>query len=57
LAQYGLVRSKSEAKRLFEEGAVEIDQRTALDWKSPWQFKKKTLIRVGKKRFLLVEVK
>ncbi|MFN7088251.1 MAG: tyrosine--tRNA ligase [Candidatus Paceibacteria bacterium] len=56
LFKYGLAKSKSEAKRLIEEGAVKVANKTEKDWKAVWRFFAETLIRIGKKKFLLVKV-
>ena len=45
--------SKSEAKRLIEQGAVEIDGLIVKEWKAPAKFKPGTIIRVGKRKFHL----
>ena len=51
LAAVKITSSKSEAKRLIEQGAVEIDGSIIKDWKKKIEFKKGTIIRVGRKFF------
>lgn len=46
-----IMPSKSEAKRLIEQKAVEIDGEIITDWKKEISLKPGTIIRVGKKRF------
>jgi len=47
----GLVESKSEAKRLIEQGAVEIDGVVIKDWRAKLKIKKDSIIKVGKRKF------
>ena len=47
----GLADSNSEAKRLVEQGAVEIDGIVIKDWKTKVRNKKDSVLRVGKRNF------
>ncbi len=49
LNESGLVKSKSEGKRLLAQGAIEVDGRTVN--KTNWQITKGSVIRVGKLRY------
>ncbi len=48
----GLVESKSEAKRLLSQNAVQINDQTIVDW--GYKVKKGDVIRVGTRKFLRV---
>jgi len=50
-----LIKSKSEAKRLIAQKAVEIDQSPITDHQSPITIKDGMIIRVGKKRFIKIK--
>lgn len=54
IAGTGLVASKSEAKRLIEQGAVEIDGVIIKDWKKEIRPQKGMIIRVGKRKFVRI---
>jgi tyrosyl-tRNA synthetase len=54
LARTGLASSKSEAKRLVEQGAVKIDNLIVKDWRKEIISKKETIIRVGKMKFVKI---
>lgn len=56
LVQTKLVSSRSEAKRLVEQGGVEIDQSTITNQQSPINIKEGMIIRVGKRKFLKLVV-
>ncbi|MBI1742708.1 tyrosine--tRNA ligase [Candidatus Acetothermia bacterium] len=47
----GLVKSKSEAKRLIEQGAVEVDEVRIDSFEADVPFKEGVLVKVGKKMF------
>ncbi len=47
-----LTPSKSEAKRLIEQGGVKIDGQVQSDWKKGIDIKKGQVIQVGKRKFL-----
>ena len=51
----GLAASKSEARRLIEQRAVEIDGNLMSDSNQPVDIKRGTVLRAGKHRFLRVE--
>jgi tyrosyl-tRNA synthetase len=48
------VSSRSEAKRLILQGAVEINNKKIIDWKREIKLKKGDLIKVGKRKFYQV---
>ncbi len=52
LLKAGLVKSKSEAKRLINQGAVEVDNNTVTE--PDWQVKIGSVIKVGKRRFVRI---
>ncbi|GAJ17656.1 unnamed protein product, partial [marine sediment metagenome] len=52
LASTGLVKSRSEASRLIEQGAVEIDGEKVTSYMAP--VKSGSIIKVGKRRFAKV---
>lgn len=54
LAHVGLAPSKSEARRLIGQGAVEIDGRRLMDAKAEIKLDGAILLRVGKRKFLKV---
>ncbi len=47
----GLIKSKSQAKRLIDQGAVSLDGKKINDWKEEIKIKKGTVIQIGKRRF------
>lgn len=57
LCDTGLAQSKNEAKRLVEEGAVDIDDNTEKDWKKPVEMKDGMIIKVGSRKFVRIEIK
>src|SRR3989338_7240224 len=46
-----LTLSKSEARRLVEQGGVKIDGKTVADWKAEIELKSGAVIQVGTRRF------
>ncbi len=50
-----LVKSKTEARRLILQGAVEVDGKRLMDSKEKIVIKNGTIIRVGKRRFLRIK--
>ncbi len=54
MALTGVVKSNSEARRLIQQGAVEIDQKPVKDAELEIPSIEKFVLRVGKKRFVLV---
>ncbi len=57
LVAAGLAPSKSEARRLIRQGAVEIDGRTIKDAKDKIKLERGILVRVGKRKFLRIAPK
>ncbi len=51
LTEAGLTKSRSEARRLFTQGAIEIDGKTVTEDLEMAQIKKGSIIKVGKRRF------
>lgn len=54
LVKIKLVPSKSEAKRLVEQGGVKIDKEIKKDWKEEVEVKKGQVIQVGKRKFVKI---
>lgn len=54
LAEKGLVKSKSEARRLIEQGGLKVDGRTVEDVSARLEFKEETVVQVGKRKFVRV---
>jgi len=52
LFKTGLASSKSEAKRLVEQGAIKIDKSTVKDWRVKINIKKGIIIQAGKRKFI-----
>ena len=52
LFKTGLVKSRSEAGRLIEQGAVDVDDNTVTEF--DWKIKVGSIIKVGKRRFAKV---
>lgn len=57
LTKTGLVPSKSEAKRLVQQKAVEIDGQPITDHRKPITVKNGMIIRVGKRKFAKIKLK
>ena len=55
LLKLKLVSSKSEARRLIEQGGVKINDKVIKDWKKKIQVKKDTIIQVGKRKFAKIK--
>lgn len=51
LTEAGLTKSRSEARRLLAQGAIEIDGKTVTEDLEITQIKKGSIIKVGKRRF------
>ena len=51
LTEAGLTKSRSEARRLLSQGAIEIDGKTVTEDLEIAQIKKGSIIKVGKRRF------
>ncbi|MCX7778634.1 MAG: tyrosine--tRNA ligase [Patescibacteria group bacterium] len=56
LVETKLVSSKSEARRLVEQGAVKINGQVEKDWQKNIQIKRCTIIKVGKRRFIKLDI-
>jgi tyrosyl-tRNA synthetase len=56
LSRLGLVKSKSEARRLIEQGAVDIDDQRVTDSQYTLSGGRSYRIKVGKRRFVAVKV-
>lgn len=54
IAQAGLAPSKSEARRLIQQGAVKIDETRVENEEHELELKKEILLQVGKRKFLKV---
>lgn len=54
LVDAGLAPSKSEAKRLIHQKAVEIDGNIIGDWQATWEMKTGQIIKVGKRKFVRI---
>ena len=54
LFRTGLAVSKSEAKRLVQEGAVKIDGNPIKDWKAEIKTRKGMVVQAGKRRFIRI---
>lgn len=52
LVNYKLAASRSEARRLVEQGGVKIDQRTITDWQEPVVIVQGAVLQVGKRKFI-----
>lgn len=55
LVQAKLSVSKSEAKRLVEQGAVKIDGRVEKDWQKQVEIKEGMIIQAGKRKFVRIK--
>ena len=49
------VSSKSEARRLIEQGGVKIDGRPHLDWQRPVSLKKGMVVQAAKRKFIKIQ--
>jgi len=56
LALLKLASSKNDAKRLIEQGAVKIDNKTLTDWRKKIIVKDSDIIKVGKRKFVKIAV-
>lgn len=54
MRQVGGVQTSSEAKRLIESKAVEVDGEVVIDFKAQVQWKKGTTLKVGKHRIVKI---
>jgi tyrosyl-tRNA synthetase len=55
LVDLKMASSKSEARRLVEQGGVRIDSEVRNDWKEKVKVKKGALVQVGKKKFIEIK--
>ncbi len=55
LTKTKLASSKSEARRLIEQGGVKINRRVCKDWQEEIEIKKGMIIQVGKRKFAKLE--
>jgi tyrosyl-tRNA synthetase len=56
LVEIGLAASRSEAKRLIEQGGVEIDNEKVVDANSETALKDGIIVKVGKRKFVKVQL-
>lgn len=56
LTELKLVSSKSEARRLTEQGGVKIDNQKITDWKQEVTLKDGQVIQVGKRKFIKISL-
>ena len=56
LRENGLVESGGEARRLIKQGAVSIDGQKITDMKLEYEINQSCVIKVGKRRFIKVEI-
>ena len=54
LAESKLAPSRAEAKRLIQQGAVDLDGRRLADPQAPISLKSGTVLKVGKRQFLKI---
>jgi len=52
LVKTKLASSKSEAKRLVEQGGIKIDSKVKKDWKEDIEIKKDLIVQAGKRKFI-----
>jgi tyrosyl-tRNA synthetase len=52
MVSHHLASSRSEARRLVEQGGVKVDQRTITDWEKPIVAVNGAIIQVGKRKFV-----
>lgn len=57
ISHSGVAKSKSEARRLIEQGAVEIDKKRKSDVNEEIKFKGGEVLKIGKKNFFKIEKK
>ncbi|MCX6725815.1 MAG: tyrosine--tRNA ligase [Candidatus Shapirobacteria bacterium] len=56
LVKNNLVSSRSEAKRLIEQGSVDIDEQTIKDFQNPINVKNGSVIHIGKRKFAKINL-
>lgn len=52
-----ILQSKSEAKRLIEQGGVEIDKKRIDNWQKEVEVKDGSVIQIGKRKFIKIKIK
>jgi tyrosyl-tRNA synthetase len=57
LVETRLAPSKSEARRLIEQGAVRIDREIVRDWRTKLKIKRGMILQVGKRKFVQLDIK
>jgi len=57
LADNKILQSKSEARRLIEQGGVEIDKKKIDDWQKEVEVKDGSVIQIGKRKFIKIKIK
>ncbi len=57
LVNYKLAASRSDARRLVEQGGVKIDQRVITDWEQPVAVVDGAVLQVGKRKFIKLSVR
>lgn len=55
LVSHRLVTSRSEARRLIEQGGVKVDTKTVTDWEETIEIHPGTVIQIGKRKFVKAE--
>lgn len=56
IVESGLAKSKGEAKRLVEQGGVEIDGSVEKDWGKQIEFKGVEVVQAGKRKFIKIKL-
>ncbi len=56
LVSHQLAASRTTARRLIEQGAIKVDKKTVTDWETSIIARPGTLIQVGKKTFVTLEL-
>ncbi len=56
LISHQLVPSRSEARRLIEQGGLKIDQQRVTDWETPIAARDGMLLQIGKRKFVKLTV-
>ncbi len=56
LSEIKLALSKSEAKRLVEQGGVKVDDKKIDSWKEELEIKNEMIVQVGKRKFVKIKI-
>ena len=56
LVSQKLAASRSEGRRLIEQGGVRIDQKVVTDWQQPIRIPNNAVLQVGKRRFIRITI-